>query len=155
MTVTQSDPKVPVAVFPEGAPSPKMPNSPAVKAGDWVFFAGQLATDFKTGIAPEARAANPYLGDKLELESRCVTRNWAATVAAAGCDIGKDAIRMWQWFVSDRPTPEEFAQGNTWTSLSIEAYTNVRNEFVFEPLPASTGRASVNSRCAARPSRSI
>src|SRR3984957_21295291 len=52
MTVTQSDPKVPVAVFPEGAPSPKMPYSPAVKAGDWVFFAGKLATDFKNRDRP-------------------------------------------------------------------------------------------------------
>jgi enamine deaminase RidA (YjgF/YER057c/UK114 family) len=139
MTVARSDPKAPVAIFPEGVPSPKMPYSPAVKAGDWVFFAGQLATDFKTGVAAEARASNPFLGDKLELESRYVMRNLAATVTAAGCDIGTDAIRMWQWFVSDRPTPEEFAQGNTWTGLSIEAYTNVRNEFVFEPRPASTG----------------
>ena len=30
-------------------PKPLMPYSPAIKAGGWVFFAGQLASDFKTG----------------------------------------------------------------------------------------------------------
>ena len=34
-------------------PMPLMPYTPAVKAGDWVFMSGQLATDFKTGITPE------------------------------------------------------------------------------------------------------
>ena len=133
------DATAPVAIFPDGVPSPKMPYSPAVKAGGWVFVAGQLATDFKTGIAPEVLTPNPFLGDRLELESRYIMRNLVATVAAAGCDIGKDVVRMWQWFVSDRPTPEEFAQGVTWTGLSIESYSTTRNEFVFAPRPASTG----------------
>ena len=33
-------------------PKPLMPYSPAIKAGGWVFFAGQLASDFKDGLAP-------------------------------------------------------------------------------------------------------
>ncbi len=133
------DPYAPVAVFPEGVPSPKMPYSPAVKAGGWVFVAGQLATDFKTGLAPEVRRENPFLADKLEAESRVIMRNLAATVAAAGCDIGNDAIRIWQWMTSEHPTPEEFAAGSTWTARSITPYLDVRNEFIFEPRPASTG----------------
>ena len=34
-----------------------MPYSPAIKAGDWVFIAGQIASDFDTGIAPEVKRA--------------------------------------------------------------------------------------------------
>jgi enamine deaminase RidA (YjgF/YER057c/UK114 family) len=139
MPDTQTDPKAPTAIFPDGVPSPTMPYSPAVKAGDWVFVSGQLATDFKTGLAPKVRLGNPFLGDRLELESRYVLRNLAATVAAAGGDIGRDAVRIWQWLVSDHPTPEEFAAGSTWPARSITPYLDVRNEFIFEPRPASTG----------------
>jgi enamine deaminase RidA (YjgF/YER057c/UK114 family) len=139
MLDTPIDPKAPVAIFPAGVPNPRMPYSPAVKAGGWVFVAGQLATDFKTGVAPEAFIDNPFLGDRLAMESSYVMKNLAATVAAAGCDIGKDVVRIWQWFVSDRPTPEAFAAGDTWTGLAIGSYTEERNKFIFEPRPASTG----------------
>ena len=43
----------PEAIWPgleEGVPKPIMPYSPAIKAGGWVFIAGQLASDFKTGL---------------------------------------------------------------------------------------------------------
>ena len=53
MSVKAVDPNAPVAIFPPNEPKPNAPYSPAVKAGGWVFVAGQLATDFKTGIAPE------------------------------------------------------------------------------------------------------
>ena len=139
MATTNTDPKAPVAIFPDGVPRPKMPYSPAVKAGGWVFVAGQLASDFATGVAPEVRLDNPNLGSGLERESRYVMKNLAATVAAAGCDMGKDAVRIWQWLVSEHPTTEEFAAGSTWTAKSITPYLDVRNEFIFEPRPASTG----------------
>ena len=45
------DKNKPVAIWPglkEGVPKPVMPYSPAVKVGDWLFIAGQLASDFKT-----------------------------------------------------------------------------------------------------------
>jgi hypothetical protein len=41
--------------------------------------------------------------------------------------------------VSDRPTPEAFAAGDTWPDRSISPYLRVRDEFIFEPRPASTG----------------
>jgi enamine deaminase RidA (YjgF/YER057c/UK114 family) len=43
-----------------GVPKPLMPYSPAIKAGDWVFIAGQIASDFQTGLAPEVLAANNH-----------------------------------------------------------------------------------------------
>lgn len=48
-----TDPKAPKAIWPD-VPEPLMPYSPAVKAADWIFVSGQLASDFKTGIAPSA-----------------------------------------------------------------------------------------------------
>ena len=34
------------AFWPGGTPIPRMPYSPAIKAGPWIFIAGQIATDF-------------------------------------------------------------------------------------------------------------
>jgi enamine deaminase RidA (YjgF/YER057c/UK114 family) len=129
----------PRAIWPDGLPQPLMPYSPAVKAGGWLFVSGQLASDFKTGIAPEARVDNPNLADVLEVQSRYVMKNLARTLTAAGCDIAKDVVRIWQWFPSEYPTAEELAAGNTWPRISITPYLDVRNEFVQEPRPASTG----------------
>ncbi len=62
---SKSDSKAPVAIWPGGTPRPLAPYSPAIKAAGWLFVAGQLASDFKTGLAPEARLANPALGNAL------------------------------------------------------------------------------------------
>jgi enamine deaminase RidA (YjgF/YER057c/UK114 family) len=131
--------KAPVAIWPDGPPRPLAPYSPAIKAGGWVFVAGQLASDFKNGLAPEATPANANLGDALEMQSRYTLDNLARTVAAAGCDMSKDAVRIWQWFTSPYPTMEEFKAGNTWPRISITPYLDTRNEFINEPRPASTG----------------
>lgn len=122
-------------------PKPLMPYSPAIKAGGWVFFSGQLASDFKTGLAPEAGGdgRNPYVDNQLEIQSRYVMQNLQKTAAAAGIDISKDIVRIYQWFTSPYPTMEQFAEGNSWPEISITPYLNTRNEFIFEPRPASTG----------------
>ena len=123
-----------------GEPMPLMPYSPAIKAGGWVFFAGQLASDYVTGLAPEAGGdgRNPFLENQQELQSRFVLENLKKTSDAAGIDIGKDVVRIYQWFVSPYPTYEEFEQGNLWPRISITPYLNARNDFIFEPRPAST-----------------
>jgi len=64
---TQSSTKSsrPEAIWPgleAGVPKPLMPYSPAIKAGGWVFIAGQLASDMKTGLAPEIRQKKPFFG---------------------------------------------------------------------------------------------
>src|SRR5690606_32752310 len=38
-----------------GVPAPLSPESQAVKAGPYLFFSGMMATDYKNGVAPEAR----------------------------------------------------------------------------------------------------
>ena len=129
--------RAPEAIWPD-IPQPLMPYSPAVKAGGWVFVSGQLASDFTTGIAPQARAANPNLVDEQALQSRYVMENLKRTLAAAGADIGRDLVRIWQWFPWDQPDAEQFARGDLWPGLSITPYLDVRNDFIFEPRPAST-----------------
>lgn len=129
--------KNPQSIWPD-IPEPLMPYSPAVKAGGWVFVSGQLASDFKTGIAPEARAVNANIENELSLQSKFVMNTLSRTLSAAGCDIGKDVARIWQWFPWEHPTPEEFASGDCWPGLSITPYLDARNEHIFEPRPAST-----------------
>jgi enamine deaminase RidA (YjgF/YER057c/UK114 family) len=124
-----------------GEPKPLMPYSPAISAGGWVFVAGQLASDFVTGLAAEAGGdgRNPNSYNHLEIQSRFVLQNLQETLAAAGCDIGTDIVRIYQWFTSPHPTIEEFSNGNAWPQISITPYLRTRNEFVHEPRPASTG----------------
>ena len=100
------------AVWPGAIPKPLAPYSPAIKAGGWLFVAGQLASDFETGLAPECKLANPNTGDQLRLQSDFVLKNLAALHEAAGMDMKTDVARIYQWFASPYPTMEEFADGN-------------------------------------------
>jgi enamine deaminase RidA (YjgF/YER057c/UK114 family) len=129
------------AIWPDGVPRPLAPYSPAIKAGGWVFVAGQLASDFVNGLAPEAQAGpgNPFTQDPQELQSRYVLRNLAVTLRAAGCDIARDVVRIYQWFTSPHPTPAEFEAGVTWPQISITPYLRtLYGEFIGEHRPAST-----------------
>lgn len=121
-----------------GVPKPLMPYSPAIKAGDWVFIAGTIASDFATGLAPEVKAANPLLENELAVQSRYVLRNLHNTIKASGVDTNNDMVRMWQWFVGDKPTPEQFEANDHWTGLDISPYMHVRKEFVKGTPPPSS-----------------
>jgi enamine deaminase RidA (YjgF/YER057c/UK114 family) len=127
------------AIWPGDIPKPLAPYSPAIKAGGWLFVAGQLASDFETGIAPECKLANPNTGDQLRLQSDFVLKNLAALHKSAGMDMKTDPVRIYQWFASKYPTMDEFAQGNTWPRISISPYLETRNLYIDEPRPASTG----------------
>ena len=65
-TVIQSD-----------APRPLVNYSECVVAGPFVFAAGQIASDYKTGIPPEARTdpAFPYYGSDIAKR----TTSWATS----------------------------------------------------------------------------
>ncbi|SVE36294.1 uncharacterized protein METZ01_LOCUS489148, partial [marine metagenome] len=131
----------PEAIWPgleAGVPKPLMPYSPAIKAGGWVFIAGQLASDFKTGLDASITSVNPFLSEQLAGESNFVLGNLRDTIAATGCDINTDMVRIWQWFVSDRPTPQEYAQGNNWPGISIAPYLNKRQKFIEQCPPSSS-----------------
>ena len=123
-------------VWPGNIPNPKMPYAPAVKAGNWVFVAGQLASDFKTGLAPEARVNSnlPFNDDPLTLQSRYVMENIGKTLEAAGTSYD-DAMRIFQWF----PGPDDWELGASWSGVNITRYLEERNKFILDKRPASTG----------------
>ena len=59
--------------------------------GDLVFAAGQIASDFSTGVPPEARVdpAFPYYGSDIKRQTRYVLENLARTFEAAGTSLGQ------------------------------------------------------------------
>jgi len=121
-----------------GVPKPLMPYSPAIKAGDWIFIAGQIASDFQTGLAPEVLSANSYIGNELSLQADFVLKNLANTIKATGCDINEDMVRMWQWLVSEEPSNEAFSWGDNWSAINLRPYLNVRDKYVKSPAPPAS-----------------
>src|SRR5438552_2197388 len=96
------------AVWPGGIPKPIAPYSPAIKAGGWLFVAGQLASDFETGLAPECRLENPFFGDPLRNQSRYVLRNLAELHQSAGLDMRTDVVRIYYWYGSPIETQTDY-----------------------------------------------
>lgn len=73
----------------DAAPSPKANYSQAVAVDDYVFLAGQLASDFRTGVPPEAKV-DPnfkFYGSDIELQTEFVLGNLKAVLEAAGCGL--------------------------------------------------------------------
>ena len=71
------------------------------RVGDFVFAAGQIPSDYKTGIPPEARTdpAFPYYGSNIKKRTRYVLDNLAKTFAAAGSSF--DEVIKAQVFLED------------------------------------------------------
>jgi 2-iminobutanoate/2-iminopropanoate deaminase len=67
-------------VSPPGAPAPRGPYSPGVKAGDYVYVAGQVAMDPISG--------EPKLGD-IKSETRQTLLNVQAILAACGASMSQ------------------------------------------------------------------
>jgi enamine deaminase RidA (YjgF/YER057c/UK114 family) len=121
-----------------GVPKPLMPYSPAIRAGDWLFVAGTIASDFKTGLAPEVKAATPYGEESLAVQGRYVLRNLFNTMRWAGVEPARDMVRMWQWLVSERPTPEDCARGELATGVELAPYLRARREVLPDVIPPSS-----------------
>jgi reactive intermediate/imine deaminase len=72
----------------DAIPQPLAGYAPAIRIGDFVFLAGQIPTDFKTGIAPEARVdPNFWEGNGIDRETRYTLRNLDLTLQAAGSSL--------------------------------------------------------------------
>jgi reactive intermediate/imine deaminase len=71
------------------APRPIVHYSEGFVLGDMVYAAGQIASDYKTGVPAEARkGANfPYYGSDIELQTDYILRNLSKTFAAAGSSL--------------------------------------------------------------------
>ena len=68
------------------APRPLANYSEAFKVGNLVFAAGQLASDFVTGVPPEASTNKgfPFYGSEIKQQTRFILDNLRTTFEAAG-----------------------------------------------------------------------
>jgi enamine deaminase RidA (YjgF/YER057c/UK114 family) len=117
---------------PDGVPSPLAGYSPAICHGDWVFLAGEIATDWRgdfmveknmgpeSSVAPEARV-NPYFwyGSPIETQTNYVLKKMELIAKAAGTSLSRcvkanvyigtprdfyGMDRIWkEWFPKDPP----------------------------------------------------
>jgi enamine deaminase RidA (YjgF/YER057c/UK114 family) len=87
-----------IAALPSGRPQriavPDIPQplahyTPVTRVGELVFAAGQIASDYRTGVAPAARVdpAFPFHGSSIERQTRYVLENLARTFRAAGTSL--------------------------------------------------------------------
>jgi reactive intermediate/imine deaminase len=78
-----------IEVVKSGAPRPLANYSEAMVAGPWIFAAGQLASDFKTGVPAEARKHPnfPFYGSDIKLQTRFVLENLKKTFEASGSSL--------------------------------------------------------------------
>jgi len=133
------------AVWPDGVPGPRMPYSPAVKAGAWVFIAGQLASNFgPEGLAAECATHPdvPYQDVAQRVQTAFVMKNIEATCAAAGASLDDHSLRIYNWFVA----PDQERDGGTWPGdgFTITPYLEERDRFLTHDRPASTGMGIKN-----------
>src|SRR2546427_256408 len=73
-------------IQPAGVPTPTEHCSPAVRAGSFLFLAGQVATDFKTpvyGVHPRM----PYYGSDIEVQTEYVLRNLKELLEHCGSSL--------------------------------------------------------------------
>jgi enamine deaminase RidA (YjgF/YER057c/UK114 family) len=70
-------------------PVPRGHESQAIKAGPYVFFSGQMATDYQSGLAPEARVDQnfPFHVSGPRLEAEYILKNVQALCSVAGTSI--------------------------------------------------------------------
>jgi len=126
---------------------PDVPDPPgwshAVAAGGFVFIGATMATDFVNGLAPGARPdpGSPFLHEALELQSVDVLRTIGTLLAAAGGDIRRDLLRVWQWAPAEYPDDAAYARGpSNWPRFaSATPYARQLKEMVGDPRRASTG----------------
>ncbi len=84
-----------------GAPTPMAHYCQAVLAGETVYAAGQIASDYRTGVAPEARQdpAFPHYGSNIQKQTRYILQNLASVFEAAGSSLA-DVVKS-QVFLTD------------------------------------------------------
>ncbi len=112
-------------IRPEGMPIPHPSFTPALRYGNWLFTSGLMATDFATGIAPEARGnpAVPLAGEHAMVrESRHLLDLLERACIAGGTDL-QNSVRIDQF-----PTSREM----------VDPYHIERRVRIAPPRPAST-----------------
>jgi len=117
-------PGTPGKVVKSSAPQPLAVYSEAVTVGNLVFAAGQLASDFRTGVPPEARVdpAFPFYGSDIKRQTRYILENLAKTFKAAGTSL--EHVVKAQVFHTDL--------------MNFNGFDEVWREFFSTPPPRST-----------------
>jgi len=92
---------MPPQLVQSSAPRPLANYSEAFKVGNLVFAAGQLASDFQTGVPQEAsiNKAFPFYGSEIKQQTRYILDNLKATFEAAGSSLAN--IVKAQVFMTD------------------------------------------------------
>ena len=90
-----------IEIIKSSAPRPLANYNECFKVGPWVFAAGQIASDYQTGVAPEARRkpAFPFYGSDIKLQTHYVLGNLKKTFEAAGSSF--DNVVKAQVFLTD------------------------------------------------------
>jgi reactive intermediate/imine deaminase len=111
-------------VIQSGAPRPLANYSEAFTLGDFVFAAGQIASDYKTGVPTEARKHPnfPFYGSDIKLQTAYILNNLKKTFEAAGSSI--DNVVKAQVFMTDL--------------RNFAAFDEVWKEFFKVPPPRTT-----------------
>ena len=83
--------------------------SPAVRVGDYVFVAGQMATDFRTGIPAEAQVNNIFWeGSSIRRQTEFILKNLKLTLEAAGSSMAHVLkAQIWLADINDLPRMED------------------------------------------------
>jgi enamine deaminase RidA (YjgF/YER057c/UK114 family) len=88
-------------VIKSAAPRPLAHYNEAFTLGSNVFAAGQIASDYRTGVPPEARKKDgfPFYGSDIELQTAYILENLKKTFEAAGSSL--DQVVKAQVFLTD------------------------------------------------------
>jgi len=72
-----------------------------ILAGETLYAAGQIASDYRTGVPPEARQdpAFPYYGSDIQKQARYILKNLKAVLEEGGC--GLEHVVKSQVFLTD------------------------------------------------------
>jgi enamine deaminase RidA (YjgF/YER057c/UK114 family) len=82
----------------EGIITDDVPASPgrlpqAIRAGDFVFLSGRIASDYKTGLAPEAKTTDwIWIGSPIHAQTEYLLRTLETILRAAGCSL-RDVVK--------------------------------------------------------------
>jgi len=121
-------------------PPPLLPQSPAVRAGNWLFVSGHMATDWGDGgLAPEVRVNPnaPYQHVEQRRQSAYLLSRMNRLCEQAGASFDDHSVRIYQWFTA----PDQERDGGTWPGddFTITPYLEERDHFLTHDRPASTG----------------
>jgi len=113
-----------LAKIKSGAPRPLAHYTEAYTVGDLVFAAGQIASDYKTGVPEQARRHPnfPYYSSDIKLQTHYILDNLKQTFAAAGSSL--ERVVKAQVFLTDLNT--------------FSAFDEVWKEYFTTPPPRTT-----------------